>query len=60
MYVWFCGGGGGAGGQRQMHIRKFNERVKYMASKAKPKRVSLRTLETGEVVYFLCKQVPQL
>lgn len=27
-----------------------------MASKAKPKRVSLRTLETGETVYFLCKQ----
>lgn len=41
----------------QMHIKKFQERVKYMASKAKPKRVSLRTLETGEVVFFLCKQV---
>lgn len=40
----------------QIHIKRFNDRVKYMASKAKPKRVSLKTLETGETVYFLCKQ----
>lgn len=39
-----------------MHIKNFNTRVRYMASKAKPKKVSLRTLETGEQVYFLCKQ----
>ena len=40
----------------QMHIKNFNTRVRYMASKAKPKKVSLRTLETGEQVFFLCKQ----
>lgn len=39
-----------------MHIKCFNNRVRYMASKAKPKKVSLRTLETGENMYFLCKQ----
>lgn len=41
----------------QMHIKCFNTKVRYMASKAKPKKVSLRTLETGEQVFFLCKQV---
>ena len=37
-------------------VKCFNNRVKYMASKARPKRVSLKTLETGETVFFLCKQ----
>ncbi|CAB1117116.1 unnamed protein product [Ectocarpus sp. CCAP 1310/34] len=40
----------------EMHIKCFHTRVKYMTSKAKPKKVSLKTLETGEQVHFLCKQ----
>lgn len=43
----------------QTHIKCFNNRVKYMASKARPKRVSLKTLETAETVYFLCKQASE-
>ncbi|KAG5187220.1 kinase-like domain-containing protein [Tribonema minus] len=40
----------------QVHIRRFNDQIRFMPSKAKPKKVSIQVLETGETLNFLCKQ----
>ncbi|CAM9291538.1 unnamed protein product [Discosporangium mesarthrocarpum] len=40
----------------EVHIRSFYDRVQYMRSKAKPKKLSLKTVESGETVTFLCKR----
>lgn len=40
----------------QVHIHKFEENVRFMPSKAKPKKICLTVMETGCRVNFLCKQ----